>query len=264
MIFSPREVGLIKKIFLSLLQKHSEELHLEHSHLTELPEKYLHKDIKSIHLAYNHFSSIPKNIFWNTRLDALDFSYNRLQEIPDSIQTLHHLLWLNLSHNPLQFLSPFLFKLPQLKYLNVCGVPSETLNQIPHSYSKDLYIEGLYYQERLENSEEWIDAIWKWAEKYRIPEAVWVDMLQIHIGFNRRKEHLMTLKELHIEGLFIAEIPSELAQLPQLERIFISNNPLKDIPCEILYMPSLKEIHAKGLQSIIKHKKRKKNLRIYT
>jgi hypothetical protein len=80
----------------------------------------------------------------------------------------------------------------------------------------------------------------KWADRNNVPERQSFDaMVYKETGLPRTEDELASLRFVHIPGANLHEIPKELAVLPMVMAVCLSENKIRTIPPEIFNMPSV-------------------------
>ena len=206
--------------------------------------------------AVKHFSQITYlDLQWNTwrnrqyergffmemeaviNLQSNDES--KIKEIPEGLGLMTWLEELNLKGNNIEKLSESFFGLRKLRKLNLCG---NKISELPNLFSSFNELTHL----NLSNIEFSI-----------LPESIFSlkNLLYLELSSNRNVSvlspliaNLTQLEELYLKSNTLTELPNELASLKKLKKISLNNNNLTVFPEPILNLAELEELHI-GLQN---------------
>ncbi|KAJ8934744.1 hypothetical protein NQ318_004972 [Aromia moschata] len=205
--------------------EHLHELDLSHNFLVAFLDHFFkfNKYIEVLLLNNNNITKITSNALADlTELKRLDLSYNSIQYVSKGLfDSLAHLRYLNLANNPLVENMPSgTFRgLSNLRVLNLSG---NRLTQLSFGL---LHFSPLLVSLTLDNT---------LIEKIHNTELLGVPDLQIlHIRKNERLREIETfvfadtptLKELDISGNALSFLPQSIANLTNLTKLNISDNP---------------------------------------
>jgi Leucine-rich repeat (LRR) protein len=207
--------------------------------------------------AVKHFSQITcLDLQWNTwrnrqyergffkemevviNLQSNDES--KIKEIPEGIGLMTWLEELNLKGNKIEKLPESFFDLKKLKKLNLYG---NKISELPNLFSSFNELTEL----NLGNIEFSV-----------IPESIFSlkNLLYLELSSNRTVSvlspliaNLTQLEELYLESNTLTEIPKELGDLKKLKKLALNRNELTSFPDAILNLSELEEIHI-GSQKI--------------
>ena len=90
--------------------------------------------------------------------------------------------------------------------------------------------------EILDNVEDWIKAIWIWADENNIPNG----------KLSRQKENLLATTIIEFIGLKLKNIPKELCELENITTLVLWDNDISFLPDEIVNFTNLKKLNLRG------------------
>lgn len=168
------------------------KLNFSQNNISSLPNSMAELDsLESLILYKNNFDSIPDLVFSIRTLTELDFYYNNLTEIPASINRLASLELLFLSYN------------------SITKIPEELrdLDNLLKLYIHHNELVGLP----------------PWIVEFKKLEV-------LDVGYNKLAvlpdlSSLKSLKEVDVQENYLSELPWGILSLPNIERVFIRDNP---------------------------------------
>lgn len=172
--------------------KNARKINLAQNHLSHLPASFSElESLESIIFYKNEFEKVPSEIFNLKNLEELDFYYNDLLEIPDSLDQLENLKVLYLAYN--------------------------SISEIPESLKELIQLKKLYLHHNQ------IIAVPKWLGDFSHLEV-------LDLGFNKivaipDLSNAVELKEVDVQQNLLSDLPWSLLELPNLEIIYIRDNP---------------------------------------
>lgn len=182
-----------------------EILHLGHNRLSELPSCVKHlTQLRELRATNNKIKIVPNELSHAIRLERLDLSYNRITSLFASVGHLRSLERLAVDHNDLDRLPGSLSRCLNLRELLVCANPR--LKMILPRFDK---------LTRLER----IDAA-----------CCAIERVDGTIGSLRQ------LQVCRLNGNRISELPSSMGKLSGLHMLDVCDNPIVDVPTELLRM----------------------------
>ncbi|XP_055529280.1 protein flightless-1 [Wyeomyia smithii] len=213
----PEEMGKLMKLeHLSMKNNQLEKLYGE---LTEL------NCLRSLNMRRNNIKSsgIPNELFDLEELTTLDLSHNKLKEVPEGLDKAKSLLVLNLSNNQIESIPPSLFiKLTDLLFLDLSNNKLETLP--PQT-------------RRLSNLQTLIlnDNPLELFQLRQLPSLQNLICLQMRntqrtiANFPTSLDSLSNLQELDLSQNSLSKIPDVLYNLYNLKRLNLNDNVIQEI-----------------------------------
>lgn len=183
---------------------------------------------------------LPQSLGQLTQLQSLNLSNNRLTALPQSLGQLTQLQTLNLARNQLTALPEWLGQLTRLQKL---VINSNHVTSLPNAIGE---LHALTYL-AIEGNQ-----IRNLPSSFRNLRA----MQSLFLGFKDtgggnlfvevpdQLKHLTGLKELHLDGCAISDLPHWFLQLKNLEDLSLYENPLA---------PELAAAHEQGLDAVKKY-----------
>lgn len=220
------------------------ELHIDRSPLTEFPPVITEmKSLRYLGITRCGLNLVPQEMGALIHLRVLELSGNRIAELPSSIWKLLNLRVLDLAMNPLISLPPNSERLQNLTHLYLWGhsfnyVPSAlgTLNSLE---VLDLSAKGTKDLRGQEGD----------ASPNKPPETIYNRMVGGPSGLGALRiiptwfgVSLPNLRELYLGSQGIAELPEGFEAMSRLQKLFLANNHLPDIPSAVLKLPLLHEL----------------------
>lgn len=99
-----------------------QRLHLEHNHLTNIPESIRHcHELREIFLDHNALVEVPPGVLHCRKLQRLGLSHNHITSVPDTIDRLLRLSELDLDYNDVDALPETLGRISSLRVLGLEG-----------------------------------------------------------------------------------------------------------------------------------------------
>ncbi|CAF3857900.1 unnamed protein product [Rotaria sp. Silwood2] len=171
-------------------------LNLSRNHLTKLPNKIGQLSyLQELDLSENEFELFPKEIGFLTRLTKLTVAKNRLRVLPHEFGSLYNLRSLDLSHNQ--------------------------LTELPESVGDLINLEEIYANTNR------LTLFPCFNQCARLKEIHMADNLLTEI-IDNQLEPLLSLVSLNVRGNKIRMLPEQIALLPNLERLDVTNNDLAE------------------------------------
>lgn len=186
-----------------------------HNELYELPENFgILKNAKKINLAQNHLSYLPASFSELKKLESIIFYKNEFEKIPSEIFSLESLEELDYYYNELLVIPD---SLNQLKNLKVLFLAYNSISEIPESLMELNHLKKLYLHHNQ------ILAAPKWLGDFPHLEV-------LDLGFNKivaipDLSNAVELIEVDVQQNLLSDLPWSLLELPNLEIIYIRDNP---------------------------------------
>ncbi|MBE9073874.1 COR domain-containing protein [Microcystis sp. LEGE 08355] len=223
---------------LELIQRAKDEragkLDLSNKNLTEIPPEIPQlTSLQYLNLRNNQIREIPEALAHLTSLQFLDLSNNQIREIPEALAHITSLQGLDLSDNQIREIPE---ALAHITSLQVLYLSDNQISEIPEALT---HLTSLQILDLSDN------------QIREIPEAL---------------AHLTSLQYLYLYNNQIREIPEALAHLHlvNLKRLVLENNPITNVPPEIIRQGWGKTIWDDGnpqaIFSYLKHKGEKRPL----
>lgn len=211
------------------------------------------RELKILKLHHNNIRTISKNSLYGLkRLHTLDYSYNDLQAVDrNAFDTLDDLKHLNLANNKIQMFSPIVFL--ALKNLEVIDLSWNEMKQLPlgifasQFQLREIRMDNMH----LEKLSNWIT---RTNTNVTINKSVLKNLEYLSV---RNNSHLMViesnvfqnipnLEKLYITNNQLTYLPKEIGELRGLQELDVSNNRLEFIPDGIKNLHNLVHLNLLG------------------
>jgi internalin A len=210
--------------------------------MADLPLTEL-KQIEALSLGWHDMADVPETLCELTTLRQLDLSHNRLVTLPACISRLTALEELWLGYNPQLDLGKVIDVLALLPNLKALHLEADSIETVPPAIAR------LHSLQLLDLSGNTFTQLPVEFGQLAQLNTLWLDneAAGFDLGANMAAlRPLQNLRELHIEGDHLSQLPPGLMQLPSLERVYASNNP-------ILRMPPRRELRHSHLRLLDLH-----------
>ena len=242
--------------------------------------------LQVLNLAFNQLTAVPKSISQLSRLHTLDISYNQLTAIPDIIGRLYKLQALDISQNHLSVVPESIRQLTQLQKLRIyldnlttlpswlgeysqlkdLGISGFQVTTLPESLANLTKLEGLYIANtKIKELPQWIGDFELLVELEiggnllsKLPETIGYlfNLERLGLGFENMGnplgeipgclKTLKNLKTLVANNCDLFSLPDWLGRHSKLERIYLGNNYITNLPFSIAQLEHLKTLELKN------------------
>lgn len=206
-------------------------LDMSHNLLKQLPNDVLHNldEVRELNLAHNFFDTIPLALVGLKRLESLDLSHNSMVQLTKELPELPKLQKLNLSFNQLTKIPAEIIQFINLQELdlsyNALGHNAQPSADQTYNYALPLEISYLDELTHLYLSHNQLS---------KLPPGIGlVEKLKVldcsHNQFTNIPREVFeaeTLEVLDFSYNHIEQIPEDIALLPQLKKVILTENPL--------------------------------------
>lgn len=197
---------------------------LDRNHINQLGEL---RQIESFSITGHSLTEIPEVLCNLSTLRYLDLSHNRLVTLPQCLSKLTGLEEIWLGYNPLLDLDQVINILATLPRLHALHLEQDSITTIPPSIARLNQLEFLDL-----SSNRFSMLPYEFSRLTQLNTLLLNDesitfTLDSNISILRT---LPNLRELHIEGDHLRQLPGSLFQLPKLERLYAGNNPVIQLP----------------------------------
>lgn len=217
-------------------------LNISHNKLVSLPDSLWNlAELRYFLANHNEISVLSDNVADLVMLQEIDICHNKLKTLHPGLGFLIRLIKVNLSHNELLEMPPDLVNLRVLLELNLSYNQLTALPPMGELRRMEL----LYIDHNLITS---------------FPDFTGcVALKELHLSGNSVKEipsdHIDGLSQLRILKLKdnkLCELPNEIANLQHLVHLDLTNNCLTNVPSALAMLPHLQTLHLQGnpLQTI--------------
>ncbi|XP_067623256.1 uncharacterized protein [Eurosta solidaginis] len=225
-------------------------LDLSQNRLLSFPDNFfaMNGELREMYLQQNAMETIGRNTFYNLyKLRFLDLSANNITSIDrKAFDSLTNLFMLNLSLNSLTTISSIIFH------------PLHNLQQLDLSHNKFTQLpNGIFMSQRallvLRVDATPLEKIGNFISRSNdyVDPHVLANLRILSMQHNKQLTQLTrtlfrntpNLHELLLAGNALQQLPNEIGQLKQLQRLNVRNNKLAYIPESVRYLPNLRYIH---------------------
>lgn len=195
------------------------------------------RELKILRLHHNTIRTISKNSLYGLkRLHTLDYSYNDLTDVDrNAFDTLDDLKHLNLANNKIQTFSPIVFL--ALKNLEVINLSWNEMKQLPLGiFASQFQLRAIHLDNmHLEKLSNWIT---RTNTNVTINKSVLKNLEYLSVRNNSHLtviesnvfQNIPNLEKLYITNNQLTYLPKEIGELRGLQELDVSNNRLEFIP----------------------------------
>lgn len=190
--------------------------------LVEIPASlYRLPNVKKLDFSYLGLIEIDEAIAQWTKLELINLSFNKIKKLPRNFSQFKSLSHLNLSANPLEEFPTEILNLTALIELNLEGT---RLQNIPKEVTnlKNLELLNLSYNHFLTSIP---DFIWE------LPKLSYIHLRECKIleELNIPQNTQSSVRLINCFACQLTQFPQHILQLPQLEKLNLMRNPIKEI-----------------------------------
>ncbi|KAM7351149.1 uncharacterized protein ACRADG_004114 isoform 1-T2 [Cochliomyia hominivorax] len=226
-------------------------LNMADNQLLSFPDNFFapNGEIRILQLQRNHLQMINKNSFYNLqKLLHLDLSENQIASIDrKAFESLKNLITLNLSTNALTTISSILFHpLQRLQHLDLSNNRFTQLPSGVFMHQRNLISLRIEHTP-LEKLNNWLSR----NDNSYVDASILKHLTYLSLQHNHQLKSLTktlflnapNLKVLLLAHNKLQQLPAEISNLHQLERLNVGHNNLSFLPETLSYLPNLRNIN---------------------
>ena len=214
----PKEIGESKSI---------EILDVAQNNLISLPEQLGDlKDLKFLYCKSNKIKDLQASLCKLKNLKLLDLNSNHIEIIPKEISNLINLETLDLCFNKLESLPP---EIGQLQSLQKLFVTNNYLSGLPKEIGRLTNLVSLFAGR---------NEITDLPEEFKFLKK----LEKLVLGDELNDGDIIVIPSEEEQGNLLSEIPDWIGELTSLKSLYISGNQIKSVPIEIQLIPDLQKI----------------------